>query len=161
MVHGGGVFVTGGHKARPYINRCFILKGRASLGLTTWQKGAFMWGLEELKGHREILDRIDWEMTPEKAVETYLEWGTGWSRKGEFVHSVSQESLYFVIYAWEEPPQVTLIRRDARDADELAKVPAPAELIQQAIDEAGRKPGVGVYALTDEVRDWLKEVLGC
>jgi len=120
-----------------------------------------MWGLEELKGHREILDCVDWEMTPEKAVETYLEWGTGWSRKGEFVSSVSQESLYFVIYAWEEPPQVTLIRRDARDADELAKVPVPAELIQEAIDEGGRKPGVGVYAITDNVRGWLKTVLGC
>mgnify|MGYP006991978383 CR=1 FL=1 len=36
-----------------------------------------MWDLEQLKRNREIVDRIDWEMTPEKAVETYLEWGTG------------------------------------------------------------------------------------
>ena len=34
-----------------------------------------MWGLEELKGHRETLDRIDWEMTPEKAVETFPRMG--------------------------------------------------------------------------------------
>jgi hypothetical protein len=120
-----------------------------------------MWGLEELKGHREILNRIDWEMTPEKAVETYLEWGTGWSRKGDFVRSVDQESLYFVIYDWEDPPQVTLIRRDARDADEIAKIQVPAELIRKAVVEGGRKPGVGVYALTDELKQWLQTALGC
>ena len=33
-----------------------------------------MWGLEELKQQRKIVDRIDWDMTPEKAVETYLGW---------------------------------------------------------------------------------------
>jgi len=120
-----------------------------------------MWGLDELKVHREIIDRIDWEMTPEKAVETYLEWGTGWSRRGDFVQYPDQESLYFVIYDWEEPPQVTLIRRDMRSSDELAKIPAPKELICNAVGEGGRKPGVGVYALTDDVKQWLRSVLGC
>ena len=120
-----------------------------------------MWGLEALKGHREVIDRIDWEMTPEKAVETYLEWGTGWSRKDDFVKYPGQESLYFVIYDWEKPPQVTLIQRDMREASEIAKIEAPAELIRQAVDEGGRKPGVGVYAITDELKQWLRAVLGC
>jgi hypothetical protein len=120
-----------------------------------------MWGLEELKSHRETLDRIDWDMTPEKAVETFLEWGTGWSRKGASVCYIGQESIYFVIYDWEQPPQVTLIRRDAREADEIAKVPVPAELVRQAIAEGGRKPGVGVYAITDELKQWLQTELGC
>jgi hypothetical protein len=120
-----------------------------------------MWGLEELKGHREIIDGIDWEMTPEKAVETYLEWGTGWSRKGDFVQYPGQQSLYFVIYSWEEPPQVTLIQRTMRAADEIAKIQAPEELIRKAIDEGGRKPGVGVYAITDELKQWLRTLLGC
>lgn len=120
-----------------------------------------MWGLEELKTKREIVDRIDWEMTPEKAVETYLEWGTGWSRKGDFVQYPGQDSLYFVIYSWEEPPQITLVQRDMQEAKEIAKLPAPEDLIQKAIDEAGRKPGVGVYALTDELKHWLQRALGC
>ncbi|MGO9373668.1 MAG: hypothetical protein ACLQBD_16380, partial [Syntrophobacteraceae bacterium] len=58
--------------------------------------GVVMLGMEELKIHREIVDRIDWEMTPEKAVETYLEWGTGWTRKDDFVRYPGQEALYFV-----------------------------------------------------------------
>ena len=120
-----------------------------------------MWELEELKAHREIIDIIDWEMTPEKAVETYLEWGTGWSRRGDFVQYIDQQSLYFVIYNWEEPPQVTLIQRTMREANEIAKIQAPGDLIRKAIDEGGRKPGVGVYAITDELKQWLQTLLGC
>jgi hypothetical protein len=120
-----------------------------------------MWGLEELRSNREIVDGIDWEMTPEKAVEAYLEWGTGWSRKGTSVQYPGQEALYFVIYDWEKPPQVTLIRRNSRAAEEIAKIVAPQELITKAVDEAGRKPGVGVYAITEELKQWLKNLLGC
>jgi hypothetical protein len=128
---------------------------------TTPEKKTHMYTLEELRGHREIIDRIDWEMTPEKAVETFLEWGTGWSRKGDSVQYVGQDALYFVIYDWEEPPQVTLILRSARAAEEIAKVQVPAELIRQAVAEGGRKPGVGVYAITDELKRWLQTALGC
>jgi len=120
-----------------------------------------MWGLEELKIRREIVDRLDWEMTPEKAVETYLEWGTGWTRKDDFVRYPGQEALYFVIYDWEKPAQVTLIRRTMKEADEIAKLRVPAEMVRRAVDAAGRKPGVGVCAITEEIKEWLKEALGC
>ena len=119
-----------------------------------------MWGIEELKTHREIIDRLDWEMTPERAVETFLEWGTGWARRDQFVRFADQQSLYFVIYDWEKPPQVTLIRRTMKEADEIAKIPAPADMVQRAIRAGGRKPGVGVYAITEELEQWLRETLG-
>jgi hypothetical protein len=124
-------------------------------------EGNRMWGLEELRIHREIVDSLDWEMTPEKAVETYLEWGTGWARKDDFVRYPGQEALYFVIYDWEKPAQVTLIRRTMKEADEIAKIHVPEEMVLRAIDAAGRKPGVGVYAITEELKEWLKQALGC
>ena len=120
-----------------------------------------MWDLEELKSHKEIIDQLDLEMTPEKAVETYLEWGTGWARKDDFVRYAGQESYYFVVYAWEKPLRLTLIRRDMEGMEELAQIDAPQELIQKAIAEGGRKPGVGVYAINDEIREWLRNVLNC
>ena len=119
-----------------------------------------MWGLNELKVHRDILDQINLEMTPEKAVETYLEWGTGWSRKDDFVRYMSQETYYFVIYAWEEPPAVTLLRRDSKGVDEIARLEAPADLVEECVHEAGRKPGVGVYALNEPLKAWLRALLG-
>jgi hypothetical protein len=48
-----------------------------------------------------------------------------------------------------------------REANEIAKIEAPPELIRQAVDEGGRKPGVGVYAITAELKQWLRTVLGC
>jgi len=115
-----------------------------------------MWDINELKRHREIIGAIDWDMTPEKAVETYLEWGTGWSRKGDSLRQPGQESLYFVIYDWEQPPQVTLVQRDVSGAREIAKIQVPEELLRRAVEQGGRKPGVGVYAITDEIKEWLQ-----
>jgi hypothetical protein len=120
-----------------------------------------MWNLEELKQHRDVLDNLNWEMTPEKAVETYLEWGTGWSRKGDFVRYSEQVSYYFVIYDWEQPLQVTLVRRDVNGMEEIARLDAPQDLIRDSIVEGGRKPGVGVYALSEALQNWLKQTLNC
>ena len=125
------------------------------------KEGYFVWDLEELKRHREIVAQLDLEMTPEKAVETFLEWGTGWARKNDFVRYQGQESYYFVVYDWEKPLRLTLIRRDMKEMDEIAKIDAPEELIQKAIHEGGRKPGVGVYAINDELKDWLRSTLNC
>ena len=119
-----------------------------------------MLGMSELKARRDLVENIDWDMTPEKAVETYLEWGAGWARRGEAATVPGQETLYFVVYDWENPPQVTLLRRSSQDVEELAKIPARLELVRSAVDQGGRKPGVGVYAITKELEAWLREQLG-
>ncbi len=118
-----------------------------------------MYSLEELKKQRDIVDRIDWTMTPEKAVDVFLEWGAGWTRGNEFARSGDEEAIYFVIYEWENPPQVTLIRRSSKEVEELAKIEAPAELVKASISEGGRKAGVGVYPLNRELQKWLSQLL--
>lgn len=128
---------------------------------TVWKGVTLVWDLTEIDRHRDIIDQIDWEMTPEKAVETYLEWGTGWSRKDDFVRHPGQVSFYFVIYDWEKPLAVTLVRRDVQEMQEIAKIEAPAELIQGAIDKGGKKPGVGVYAIHEPLKEWLRMALKC
>lgn len=125
-----------------------------------FRKGGVMMDEESLKNRRDLLDEIDWDMTPERAVETYLEWGTGWSRKGHAATVPGQESLYFVVYAWEEPPQATLIRRNSQGMEELAKIAVPAPLVRETVEREGTKPGVGVYAVSDDLKRWLRERLG-
>ncbi len=115
--------------------------------------------LEELRQKREIVNQIDWSMTPEKAVDMYLEWGAGWTRGNDFVRSENDESYYFVVYDWESPPQVTLIRRNSREAEELAKIPVTQELFRASIEEGGFRPGVGVYPPNRELKQWLSELL--
>jgi len=115
---------------------------------------------EALKNRRDLLAEIDWDMTPERAVETYLEWGTGWSRKGQAATVAGQESLYFVVYAWEEPPQATLVRQNSQGMEEVAKIAVPASMVREIVEREGRKPGVGVYALSDDLKQWLQDRLG-
>ena len=71
--------------------------------------------LEELKADRDLVNQIDWSMTQEKAIEMYLEWGTGWIRGHDFVSTMGQESVYFVPYDWLRPARVTLKALDPLD----------------------------------------------
>jgi hypothetical protein len=114
-----------------------------------------MLNLEGLKADRELVNQIDWQMTQEKAIEMYLEWGTGWVRGHDFVSSMGQESVYFVLYDWERPTKVTLIRRTTADAEEIAEVEVPEELFMRAWKEDGDRPGVGVHPLNRELQEWV------
>ncbi len=115
--------------------------------------------LQKLRQRRDIVNRIDWNMTPEKAVDMYLEWGAGWTRGNDFVRGEGDESIYFVLYEWETPPQVTLLRRNSKEVEELAKIPIDKKFYIKTIEEGGKKAGVGVYAPTKELKKWLSEVL--
>ncbi len=115
--------------------------------------------LHELRQKREIVNNIDWDMTPEKAIDMYLEWGAGWTRGNDFVRSGDDESIYFVLYDWEKPPQVTLLRRNSKEVEEIAKIPIDEKFYIKTIEEGGLKAGVGVYAPTKELKKWLSEVL--
>lgn len=114
--------------------------------------------LEQLRTDRLLINKIDWEMTPEKAVEMYLEWGTGWIRGNDFVASANDESYYFVLFDWEEP-LVTLIKRTVDGAEELAKVPVPKELFQKAWKDDGIRPGGSVHKLNRDLQKYLEKIL--
>jgi hypothetical protein len=114
---------------------------------------------QQLKEDRQLVNSIDWEMTPEKAVDMYLEWGAGWTRGHDFVSSDKDESVYFVLYDWESPAQATLIRRNMKEVIEITKIPVPEELFQEACDEDGRRPGGTVHRLNAKLIDWLSELI--
>ena len=117
-----------------------------------------MLSLAELRKNRTLVNSIDWAMTPEKAVEMFLEWGTGWIRGNDFVSSSDDESFYFVIYDWEtEPPRVTLLHRTLEGAEELAKIEVPKELFEASCKEDGKRPGGTVHRLSRSLKDWLNE----
>jgi hypothetical protein len=113
--------------------------------------------LEDIRKDKEILNMIDWGMTPEEAVTLYLEWGNNWSH-GNMVKSKNDMSHYFVINTWESPAKVYLIRRNSDEAVELAVFHLPPNLEKGFLDSIGNNKGV--YALSDEVEIWLKKELG-
>lgn len=117
-----------------------------------------MMALKDLKKEQELIDAIDWDMTPEEAVRLYLEWGNNWSRGYNMVRSKSDVAHYFVLNTWEEDPVIYLVRRTSEGSAELAKIEIPGKLREQVRSRI--RSHKGVYAVEDEVRDWLAGELG-
>jgi hypothetical protein len=116
-----------------------------------------MMELKELRRRRHLVDAIDWDMTPEEAVRLYLEWGNNWSRGYRMVRSKDDETYYFVLNTWEDTPVVYFIRRVSEGAVELARVEVPEGLSNRIHKDYGTQKGI--YAIEDELRDWLRAEL--
>jgi hypothetical protein len=112
--------------------------------------------LEELKKDRKLINEIDWDITPELAVRMYLEWGNIWARGEErryVVTSKNDYSVYFVVYCWEKPYSIHLLKRNSEDVTELVKIPLP-ERFEKTVCKLR-----GVYALEGELKEWLRKEL--
>ena len=112
--------------------------------------------LDDIRNNLAITNQIDWAMTPEEAVTLYLEWGNNWTH-GKLVKSKDDVSYYFVIYAWDEQPKVIFIRRNSEEAVDLASINIPEDLGNRFMESIGFHKGV--YALSEEVKSWLKKEL--
>ena len=116
-----------------------------------------MMGLDEIRKNKEIISVIDWDMTPEEAVSLYLEWGTIWCHGKNFIRSKNDVSHYFVVNTWEDPPKIFFIQRNSEEAVDLAIIDMPDELRDQFLESVGDNKGV--YAISDEIKTWLKKEL--
>jgi len=113
--------------------------------------------IEEIRGHPDIVDAIDWDMTPEEAVRLYLEWGNNWAGGNYVIRSKNDVSHYFVVNTWNREPVIYLIRRNSEKADELAKINMPMDLSEHFLSSNG--PSRGVYAIEGDVKRWLRAKL--
>ena len=113
--------------------------------------------LEGIKKDSELVNAIDWNMTPEEAVRLYLEWGNNWAHGNYVIRSKDDVSYYFVINTWDKIPVIYLIRRNSEQADELAKINLPVKLKNRFLDSIGHNKGV--YAIDNEIKTWLKSEL--
>ncbi|MFH1627468.1 MAG: DVU0772 family protein [Pseudomonadota bacterium] len=116
-----------------------------------------MMHIEDIRKDHEIINAIDWEMTPEEAVTRYLEWGNNWSHGKNLVRSKKDVSYYFVVNTWDDPPRIYLVKRNSEEAVDLAIIDMPERLRGRFMESiAGNK---GVYPVTGEVKDWLEKEL--
>ena len=113
--------------------------------------------LKEIRANRELVNLIDWEMTPEEAVRLYLEWGNNWARGNYVIRSKDDVTHYFVVNTWKKDPVIYLIRRNSESADELAKIRMPEDMKKRYVAENGTLKGV--FAVSGEVKKWLKSEL--
>jgi len=113
-----------------------------------------MKNLEEIKGNKELVNSIDWDMTPEEAVRLYLEWGNNWSHSNYVIKSKDDITHYFVLNTWDNKPVIYLVRRNSEEASELAKIYLPDDLVEDFLKEKK-----GIYAVEGEIKEWLMEQL--
>jgi hypothetical protein len=116
-----------------------------------------MMNLDEIKSNRDLVNAIDWEMTPEEAVRLYLEWGNNWASGNYVVRSKDDVSHYFVVNTWKADPVIYFIRRNSDEAVELAKIKMPKDLKKRFLNSHGRHKGV--WAPEGEVKTWLQNRL--
>jgi hypothetical protein len=113
--------------------------------------------IDQIKQDANLLDAIDWDMTPEEAVRLYLEWGNNWARGNYVIRSKKDESVYFSVSTWKEPPVVYLIRRNSDEARDIARIEMPERVRKQFVRENGTNKGV--YAIEGVVKEWLRKEL--
>ncbi len=113
--------------------------------------------LEEIKRNKDLINEIDWEMTPEEAVRLYLEWGNNWASGNYVIRSPEDVSHYFVLNTWDDRPKVYLVKRNSEKAEEIAEFYLPENLENQCQREYGKLKGV--FALEGEIKEWLKSEL--
>lgn len=111
---------------------------------------------EELKNNNPILNAVEWDLNPATAVGRHLEWGAGWAEDEYRGRGSIDESVYFAITTWENPPVIVLVKRIGFDMEELARFRMPAEL-EKFLDSIGYHKGI--YELDTEIKNWLKTTL--
>ncbi len=116
-----------------------------------------MINLEDIKKDSQLINAIDWQMTPEEAVRLYLEWGNNWAGGNYVIRSKNDVSHYFVVNTWQHEPVIYFIRRNSEEAVELAKIDLPVDLKNRYLRENGLHKGV--YPVDGEVKNWLKKKL--
>jgi len=116
-----------------------------------------MMKLKDLKQNSDLLNAIDWAMTPEEAVRLYLEWGNNWAGGNYVIRSKEDVTHYFVVNTWGETPIIYLIRRNSEEAVELAKIVMPEAIKTHFLEANGNFKGV--YAVDGKVKNWLKKQL--
>jgi hypothetical protein len=113
--------------------------------------------LEEIKQNRELVNLIDWDMTPEEAVRLYLEWGNNWARSNYVIRSKDDVTHYFVVNTWKKNPVIFLVRRNSELAEELAEIRMPQDMERKFMSENGRLKGV--YSVPEDIKKWLQDEL--
>lgn len=116
-----------------------------------------MFTLEEIRNNKNLINEIDWDMTPEEAVRLYLEWGNNWASGNYVIRSPKDVSHYFVLNTWGDRPKIYLVKRNSEKAEEIAEFHLPENLEKQCQREYGKLKGV--FALEGDIKDWLKSEL--
>lgn len=100
---------------------------------------------------QQMIDSIDWEMTPDLSFGTYESWGGR-----ERVRNNDECVYYFYIDNWGAEPKLCLMERAVKHARIVAEIKAPAELVKDCVESQGLSSWFEKsYAINEQIRTWL------
>lgn len=114
-------------------------------------------GMPEIRKRPDILSGIKWEVTPQMVMEPRFH------AQPEAVEKLRAiAGFMFYIESQCEPFALMLMKVGKTDiTTTIGKVDEiPQEMIDRAVEKPVEPPSHGMYAITDEIRTWLKKELG-
>jgi hypothetical protein len=111
--------------------------------------------LDDLKARPEVVQGIRFDVTPKMIMEPRIGLPEG-------VKPPDLKGFSFYIEAFDDPPELMIMKVSRSSVmTTLGKVEdAPAEMVRRAVDDPVEGAANKMYAITDEIRDWLKDALG-
>lgn len=116
-----------------------------------------MQGLNEIRKRSDILEGIKFNVTPRLVMEPRFH------GKTEDLQKLKEVSGYmFYIESQSTPPALMLLKTGKTDiTNTIGKIDEiPQTMLDRAIENPVEEPSYGMYAITDEIIDWLKKELG-
>lgn len=112
-----------------------------------------MMDLAALLQRPDILGLIEWDLTPQEAVEMFDHRARGLERRLR-VRSPEEKHYFFCVDNWGTRPRLVLKQRSIKEAKVIAEIEAPDELLNACVEaHGGRK---GLFPLSDELKVWLR-----
>lgn len=113
-------------------------------------------GVRDIRRRPDILSKIKLDITPEMVMEPRFQ------SRSEDLRKLRDISGYmFYIETQAEPPALMLMRVGKSDiTSTVGKIDEiPSELVRRAIEKPEHKPTHGMYAITEEIKEWLRREL--
>ena len=114
-------------------------------------------GIKEIRKRPDILSHIKLDVTPRMVMEPRFH------AKPEDLQKLREIAGYlFYIESECNPPALMVMKVGGTDiTNTVGKIDEiPSELIEKAIQNPPDPPSHGMYAITDEIKTWLKKELG-
>lgn len=110
--------------------------------------------LEQIKKRPDIISRIRFDVTPQMIMEPRFT-ETGELKKRDL------SGCFFYIETEGEKPVLMLMRVSKGDTVKTIGIieELPGDKIKRAMENPVHPPVHGMYAITDEIKDWLRENL--
>lgn len=101
----------------------------------------------------QVINSIDWEMTPDLSFGTFESWGGR-----ERVRNNDERIYYFFVDNWGGRPKLCLMERGVKHARIIAEIQAPREIVERCVERQGRSAIFEKsYAIDEQIKQWLIE----